>query len=65
MLLETSVYQNKCFSLEQIETFLTQTVDTIIGTYGVNDTQPTWSLLDSVQQAVCTDYTLYALSNEA
>ncbi|KAM9467360.1 tetraspanin-19 isoform 1-T2 [Clarias gariepinus] len=35
----------------KIETFLAQTVDTIIGTYGVNDTQPTWSLLDSVQQS--------------
>ncbi|KAF5897180.1 CD82 antigen-like, partial [Clarias magur] len=35
----------------KIEAFLAKTVDTIIGTYGVNDTQPTWSLLDSVQQS--------------
>ncbi|XP_060759363.1 tetraspanin-19 isoform X1 [Neoarius graeffei] len=35
----------------QIETFLTESVDAIISMYGVNGTQTTWSLLDSVQQS--------------
>ncbi|MCJ8743051.1 hypothetical protein PDJAM_G00089230 [Pangasius djambal] len=35
----------------QIEKFLTENVDAIISMYGVNDTQTTWSLLDSVQQS--------------
>lgn len=44
---------------------MTESVDAIISMYGVNSMQATWSLLDSVQQSVCTDYTLYALLNEA
>ncbi|KAF7693871.1 tetraspanin-19 [Silurus meridionalis] len=35
----------------QIERFLTETVDAIISTYGVNNTQTTWSLLDRVQKS--------------
>ncbi|XP_026779634.3 tetraspanin-19 [Pangasianodon hypophthalmus] len=35
----------------QIGRFLTENVDAIISMYGVNDTQSTWSLLDSVQQS--------------
>lgn len=54
-----------CSSLYQIETFLIESVDTIISMYGVNGTQTTWSLLDSMQQTVRTYYTLYALLNEA
>ncbi|KAK2832203.1 hypothetical protein Q7C36_015665 [Tachysurus vachellii] len=35
----------------QFEKFLAESVDAIIGKYGVNDTQSTWSLLDRVQQS--------------
>lgn len=63
--LETRVEQKHAFHFYQIKKILTETVDAIISMYGVNNTQSTWSLLDSVQQFVRTDYTLYALSNEA
>ncbi|XP_022527554.2 CD82 antigen [Astyanax mexicanus] len=35
----------------KIEAFLTESFDAIITGYGVNDTQTTWDLLDSVQQS--------------